>query len=128
MLDNILNVAKDYLEGAVADNAKIPANKKKSVSDTILSSLGGSVQGQLGKNFDIGQLAGLLMGGNKSDFYKSTQKSISDALVKKTGLDPKLAQGIVSSVLPGLMKAITKKSGGNIAGGLLGSLLSKFGL
>ena len=128
MLDNILSVAKDYLEVAVADNAKIPANKKKSVSDTILSSLGSSMQGQLGKDFDIGQVASLLMGGNKSDFYKSTQKSISDALVKKAGLDPKIAQSLVSAVLPGLMSAITKKSGGNLAGGLLKGLLGKFGL
>ncbi|GHT75831.1 hypothetical protein AGMMS50262_12350 [Bacteroidia bacterium] len=128
MLDNILNVAKEYLQEAVANNAQVPAKQQKSVTDSILSGLESSVTGQLGKNFDIGSLVGLFTGGQQSDFYKDTHSSILDTLVQKTGLNPGVAQSIVSAVLPGLISAITKKEGSNLAGGLLGNLLGKIGL
>ncbi|GHT03591.1 hypothetical protein FACS189440_06620 [Bacteroidia bacterium] len=137
MLDTILNTAKDYIQSAVANNAEVPNHQNSSVSNTILSTLGSSLQSHLGgqssgSGLNLSQLGNLLGGGNNSNFYNNTHSSVVDSLIQKTGLNPQVAHNVASAVLPGVVSAITSKLGanatGNAAGGILGNLLGKAGL
>jgi hypothetical protein len=136
MLDSILNTAKDYIQGAVASNAQIPSHQSSSVTDTILNTLGNSLQSHLGQSsgsgVNLSQLGNLLGGGNNSGFYNNTHSSVVDSLIQKTGLNPQVAHSVASAVLPGVVSAITNKLGanatGSTAGGILGNLLGQVGL
>ncbi|GHV56263.1 hypothetical protein FACS1894182_02460 [Bacteroidia bacterium] len=127
MLDSILNTAKDYIQKEVVNNAAIPNHQNAAVSDVIFNTLSSSLKSHLGSSgsgsgFDLSQLGSLLGGGNNSGFLKNMQGTVVDALVKKIGLNPQVAQSIVSAILPGVISAVTKNMGGSAGGGVLGNL------
>jgi len=134
MLESILGTAKDYIQKEVGKNTNVPKGQNTVVSDVIFNTVSSSLKKQAGGNaktgggLNLSQLGGLLGGGGNNSFLSTTSKSVVNALVKKTGMQPAVAQGIVASILPGLISAITKKIGGggllgNVTGGLLGGLL-----
>ena len=137
MLDSILSTAKDYIQKEVGKNANVPKQQSSVVSDVIFNTVSSSLKKQMGGTsksttgggIDLSMLGGLLGGGKNSNFLDGMSKSVVDALVKKTGMKSPVAQSIASSILPGLISAITKKAGGgalgNVAGGLLGNLFGK---
>jgi hypothetical protein len=124
MLDSILNAAKGYVEDAVTNHPSVPSHQNASVSDAIVGALKNHLGGQTsGSGFDISQLGNLLSGsgggsllnaagnllGSGNSNTSSLQNSVVDAVVKKTGLNPQIAQSVASAVLPGVVSALTKK-------------------
>ena len=122
MIEKILELAKDYIQNTVSNTAEIPVEKKENVSDTIISSVKENIQGEVNSGLDINGLIHLFGQGTQSGFYKNTETSIISSLINKTGLDPKLANALATTLLPGLINFIKEKYGNNLLGNILGKL------
>ena len=143
MLDNILNIVKEVAANTVNNNADVPSEKKDLVVDTATDAI------SKGLINNIGSLSGLLGGkGGSNAILDTIQKSVVGTLVEKTGLNPGVANGLISTILPAVIGALKgkiddkdsgfsldsvlgalgqsdKKSGG--AGGILGAIGKLFG-
>ena len=134
MLDSILVAAKEYIDGAVVKNKEVPKEQSSAVSNVIFNTVSNSLKTQMGNSktgINTSQLGNLLGKGNNNSLADGMSKSVVEALIKNAGMKPGIAQNIVAAILPGLISTVlAKKMGGNsplgnIAGGLLGSVLKK---
>lgn len=122
MLDEILNVVKDVVSDAVKGNAEIPDDKKSKTIETATDAmLNGFTNNASG-------LAGLFSGkGENSDVVDSIQKTVVDTLTEKVGLSSGVAKGLIASVLPIVISAVTSKLGSGDKDGLdIGSIIDAF--
>jgi len=147
MLDGILDLVKDQALGAITNNAGVPDNKKDAAVETTTNALVEGLKDQLSLD-NISSIVGLFTE-NSSDaannpMVTSLQSSVVSSLGEKVGLSKEVAGSIAATVVPALLKLLSKKSGdsndsfslesllesftgGDNKGGLLGTLGKLFG-
>ncbi len=151
MLEGILDLVKDQVLPAIANNADIPADKRDAVAETTTSAIAQGLMEHFTSN-NLSAITSLFSdeptnsaGGN---IVNSLQTSVVNALSEKVGLNKTVAAGIAAVVIPAIMNLFSKKAndpkdegfniesligalagGGNSggAGGLLGMLGGLFG-
>ncbi|NDV57899.1 hypothetical protein [Bacteroides sp. 519] len=144
MLDNILELVKGTVSGAITGNSQVPEAKRTQAIETTAD----AVTDGLKQNFSLSNIGDLmsLFGGSsstqKNPITSSIENTVTNALVQKVGLSKAIAAGISSAVVPLVMNAISGKvndpkekgfslegliesfsgKGDNDGGGLLGKL------
>lgn len=137
MLEQLLNLVKDYSQDAVVNNPAVPNQYNEGVQNTILDAIQGGLQNhaQSGSG-GIADIMGLLsgqagQGGNlmNNPVVGGIAQNAIGGIMEKFGLSNSAAGSIVSQVLPGVIGSMISKTSnpqdssmdfGSIIGGLLG--------
>lgn len=112
MLDNIINLVKQYAGEAVNANTAIPADKKAPVIDETVSSVSGSIQ-NLASGGGITDLLGMFQKGGDAVPANVTQTLSGDLisnLTKKVGLDSQTAASLATGIIPQILKGLISKT------------------
>lgn len=144
MLEGILDLVKEQVVPAIANNENIPADKRSAVVETTTATV---VEG-LKEYFtpdNISSITSLFSGeAGGSNIVSGLQNSVVNALSEKLGLNKDIANSIASAVIPAIMSLFSQKAndpndesftiesliealGGKSGGGLLGMLGGLFG-
>nr|WP_297166261.1 DUF937 domain-containing protein [uncultured Dysgonomonas sp.] len=144
MLEGILDLVKEQVVPAIANNENIPADKRSAVVETTTTTV---VEG-LKEYFtpdNISSITSLFSGeAGGSNIVSGLQNSVVNALSEKLGLNKDIANSIASAVIPAIMSLFSQKAndpndesftiesligalGGKSGGGLLGMLGGLFG-
>ena len=144
MLEGILDLVKEQVVPAIANNENIPADKRSAVVETTTTTV---VEG-LKEYFtpdNISSITSLFSGeSGGSNIVSGLQSSVVNALSEKLGLNKDVANSIASAVIPAIMSLFSQKAndpndeaftiesligalGGKSGGGLLGMLGGLFG-
>lgn len=144
MLEGILDLVKEQVVPAIANNENIPAEKRSAVVETTTTTV---VEG-LKEYFtpdNISSITSLFSGeAGGSNIVSGLQNSVVNALSEKLGLNKDIANSIASAVIPAIMSLFSQKAndpndesftiesligalGGKSGGGLLGMLGGLFG-
>ena len=125
-----MSLVKGEVSKVVSDVPGIPAGKKAATVETATSSLLGSLKGQLNAKNLPGLLSAFSGGGSAaSSKTGAIGSSVVTALTQKVGLQPAVAQQIVSKAVPLVMSLFSKKVAddnepdfniGSLLGGLAG--------
>lgn len=113
MTSEILSSIKKSASDIIAKESGVAESKKATVIDTAVEAL---TQG-ISDNFsldNIGNLTSLFTGGSKSKttnpIVKSLQTMVSNALVKKAGLNATLANTLSSAIVIKVVSLLSKES------------------
>ncbi len=144
MLEGIIDLVKEQVVPAIANNENIPADKRSAVVETTTSTV---VEG-LKEYFtpdNISSITSMFSGeSGGANIVSSLQSSVVNALSEKLGLNKDIANSIASAVIPAIMSLFSQKAndpndegftvesligalGGKSSGGLLGMLGGLFG-
>lgn len=144
MLEGILDLVKEQVVPAIANNENIPADKRSAVVETTTTTV---VEG-LKEYFtpdNISSITSLFSGeAGGSNIVSGLQNSVVNALSEKLGLNKDIANSIALAVIPAIMSLFSQKAndpndesftiesligalGGKSGGGLLGMLGGLFG-
>lgn len=144
MLEGIIDLVKEQVVPAIANNENIPADKRSAVVETTTSTV---VEG-LKEYFtpdNISSITSMFSGeSGGGNIVSSLQSSVVNALTEKLGLNKDIANSIASAVIPAIMSLFSQKAndpndegftvesligalGGKSGGGLLGMLGGLFG-
>ncbi|HRO45969.1 hypothetical protein [Agriterribacter sp.] len=113
MLDNLLNLVKQYAGDAIASNPAIPNEKNDEVIAEASNSITGGLQGLLSQG---GLKDVLKMFGGQGEGIENSQvtRQISGGFVQnlmdKFGLDNQSAGNIAGSVIPGVLSSLVQKT------------------
>jgi len=115
MLDLLLNIIKENSLDAVVNNTQIPNEHNEGVQKVVMSGIqnglssalsGGNVsgimdlfsQGSKGKNL------------NTNPIYQLISKNVSASLKEKFGLNEKVSDGLITSLLPTVLSKFSQKT------------------
>lgn len=114
MLEKVLDMVKNYAEGAVASHPEIPEEKKQETVEATTE----AVTDGLKQNFNLSNLSSLTSlfeGGNQvstgssNPILSSMQTLLVNALVQRVGLSQGVASSLAANVVPSLMNAFMDK-------------------
>ena len=134
MLENILQMVKDFGENEVVNNPAVPNEHNNAVMSEASMAVAGSLQQALA-NGNVTDLMNLFnQGGGEQDVManpisQQMQSGFIDNITSKLGIDGNTANGLAGSLLPMIMNTLVKRtnsqapedSGFNISS-LIGSL------
>ncbi len=114
MLENILDMVKNYAQGAVATQAGIPEEKKQETVEATTEAVTDGLKQHFNLS-NLSNLAGLFSGGKNvpansgNPIMSSIQTTLVNTLVQRVGLSQGIASSLASNVVPALMNAFTQK-------------------
>ncbi|MHA4843389.1 hypothetical protein ACX0G7_04440 [Flavitalea antarctica] len=112
MLDNLMNLVKQYAGEEVNNNPAIPAERKGEVVEETGRSITGSLQ-NLASGGGLNDLLGMFQQGGTTPPGSVTQPLAGDMisnLTKKFGLDSQTAGGLAGGIIPKVLGSLVKKT------------------
>lgn len=113
MLDNLLNLVKQYAGDSITNNPAIPNEKNEAVLVEASQSITGSLQGILSQDGlkDVLKMFGG-QGGSVENSAISQQISgnFVQSLMSKFGMDNNAANSLAGSIIPGVLSSLVNKT------------------
>ncbi|MCO4294147.1 DUF937 domain-containing protein [Solitalea sp. MAHUQ-68] len=111
MLDNLLNLVKQYAGDAIVQNPDVPNEHNEAAIETASGSIFSSLQSQVSG----GGLSNVLSmftggGGQNSSVTSNAMASVAGSLMEKFNLDPSKAQGIAATLVPQVLSGLVSKT------------------
>lgn len=130
MLDNLLNLVKEFSGEAIVNNPAIPNNRNEEVIADATQSIQGGFQDLLsqGKINDVLRF----FGGDsnpaaQSGITEQISGNLIQSLIGKFGIDKQAAGGIASSLIPGILSSlVSRTNNSNDSSFNIQSLLNSF--
>ena len=113
MLDNLLNLVKQYAGDAIVSNPAIPNEKNDEVIAEASSSITGGLQGLLSQGGlkDVLKMFGEQGGGvENSNVTRQISGGFVQNLMDKFGLDNQSAGNVASSLIPNVLSSLVQKT------------------
>jgi hypothetical protein len=146
MLDNLMNLVKQYAGEEVNNNPAIPDDKKGAVVEETGNSITSSLQ-KLASGGGLNDLLGMFKQGSvpaSGNVAQSVSGDVISNLTNKLGLDPQIAGGLAGGLIPKVLNGLVNKTndpndssfdlqsifkqltGGNFSGGNLQDIIANF--
>lgn len=113
MLDNLLNLVKEYSGDAIVNNPAIPNNRNEEAIADATQSIEGGFQNLLSQG-KLNDVLRLFSGGDNAPAQSNITQQLSggfiENLVGKFGLDKQAAGGIAASLIPGILSSLVSKT------------------
>lgn len=113
MLDNLLNVVKQYAGEAIVNNPAVPNEKNEEVITEASSSIAGGLQGLLSQGGGLKDVL-KIFGGQDAVENSNVTNQISGGVVQnlmdKFGLDSRSAGSIAGSLVPSVLSSLVQKT------------------
>lgn len=112
MLDNLLELVKQYAGDAIINNPAIPNERNDEAIETATSSIFDGLK-NAASNGNITDVVGMFNGGSNvatSDITQNIQGNFISNLMQKFGLDANTASGIASSLIPIVLSKLVHKT------------------
>lgn len=109
MLDSILELVKSEVSKVVSNSNEIPVEKKAAAEEELTHSLAAGVR----ENFTPSNLSSLTdmfsSGGGGGDIVSKLENTAASTLTNKLGFNADSAKAVVSSLIPAIVGAFSKK-------------------
>ncbi len=112
MLDNLINLVKQYAGDEVNNNPSIPQEKKGAVVEETSNSITGSLQ-NMASGGGLNDLLGMFKQGSAAPAGNVSQSLSGDMvsnLTNKLGIDPGTASGLAGGIIPKILNSFVKKT------------------
>jgi hypothetical protein len=112
MLDNIINLVKQFAGEEVNNNPAIPADKKGAVVEETGNSITGTLR-NMASGGGLNDLLGMFKQGGDNVPGNVTQAVSGDMisnLTNKLGIDPQTASGLAGGIIPRVLGSLVKKT------------------
>ncbi len=110
MLDNLINLVKQYAGEEVNNNPSIPAEKKGAVVEETSNTITGSLQ-KLASGGGLNELLGMFTGNSTGGNVTQTLSGdVASNLTNKIGLDPGTASGFAGGIIPKILGSLVNKT------------------
>ena len=112
MLDNLVNLVKQYTGDEVNNNPAIPADKKGAVVEETSNSITGSLQ-KLASGGGLNDLLGMFTqrgGSPTGNVSQTVSGDVVSNLTNKVGLDSATASGFAGGLIPKILGGLVNKT------------------
>jgi len=109
MLENLVNLVKEYAGDAIINNPDIPNEKNDEAVKSTASSIFDGLKNQLA-NGGLQSVTDLFKGENSASVVETISNGATGDLMKKFGIDSQAAGNIVSQIIPTVMEKFVKKT------------------
>ncbi len=113
MLDNLLQLVKDFGENEVVNNPAIPNEHNNAVMGEAGMAVAGTLQQALA-NGNVQDVLAMFQQGDgdvmSNPLAQQAQGSFLDSITSKLGIDKGAAAGVASSLLPMIMNTLVKRT------------------
>ncbi|UKJ09052.1 DUF937 domain-containing protein [Solitalea lacus] len=110
MLDNLLNLVKQYADDAIVQNPDIPNEQNDAAINVASSSIFNSLQSQATSG-GIANLLNMFSGGtDNTAVTNNVTSNVAGSLMEKLGLDTTKAQGIATTLVPQVLNSLVSKT------------------
>ncbi|POY37810.1 hypothetical protein C3K47_04555 [Solitalea longa] len=115
MLDNLLNLVKQYAGDAIVQNPDIPNEHNDAAIEAASGSIFNSLQNQV-TGGGLSNVLSMFTGGggsgvgNGSPVTNNAMASVAGSLMEKFGLDSSKAQGIAATLVPQVLSGLVNRT------------------
>ncbi|MCU0334597.1 MAG: hypothetical protein MUF62_06045 [Chitinophagaceae bacterium] len=113
MLDNLLQLVKDFGENEVVNNPAIPNEHNNAVMSEAGMAVAGTLQQALASG-NVQEVLAMFQQGDadvmSNPLAQQAQGSFMDSITSKLGIDKGAAAGVAGSLLPMIMNALVKRT------------------
>jgi hypothetical protein len=117
MLEELMNMVRQYGHSAVVENPAIPNEHNEDVMREAGTSIFSGLQ-RFANNGDTDAVSGLLKGEEDHPAVAQVQNNFADNIIHKFGINGNTAKGLAASLIPTVLRSLVRRPGSGNAGGL----------